>query len=208
PWRRWLDRDGDVFMPVEFSAAASRFGHSLVRPSYQLNDGTGSLPVVVAHPDLDPAAATHLGGLRALAEGLVVDWARFLGAGAQPARAIDTHLSRPLARLPGELGTEVPNRSLAWRNLGRGKRLALPSGQPRPRPPGPPRDLGTEGPNRSLAWRNLVRGKRLGLPSGQAVARAIGETPLDDSALRLAGAAAPLWFYVLAEAETVGEGRH
>jgi hypothetical protein len=170
PRRRWLDRDGDVFMPVEFSAAAYRFGHSLVRPSYQLNDGTGSLPVVVAHADLDPVAPTHLGGLRALPEGLVVDWARFLGAGAQPARAIDTHLSRPLARLPGELGTEVPNRS--------------------------------------LAWRNLVRGKRLGLPSGQAVARAIGETPLDDSVLRLAGAAAPLWFYVLAEAETVGEGRH
>jgi hypothetical protein len=169
PRRRWLDRDGDVFMPVEFSAAAYRFGHSLVRPSYQLNDGTGSLPVVVAHADLDPAAPTHLGGLRALPEGLVVDWARFLGASAQPARAIDTHLSRPLARLPGELGTELPNRS--------------------------------------LAWRNLVRGKRLGLPSGQAVARAIGETPLDDSALRLAGAAAPLWFYILAEAETVGEGR-
>jgi Animal haem peroxidase len=170
PRRRWLDRGGDVFMPVEFSAAAFRFGHSLVQPSYQLNDGTGSLPVVVAHPELDPAAATHLGGLRALPEGLVVDWAWFLGTDAQPARAIDTHLSRPLARLPGDLSAEVTNRS--------------------------------------LAWRNLVRGKRLGLPSGQAVARALGETPLDDSALRLAGAAAPLWFYVLAEAETVGEGRH
>ena len=126
------------------------------------------LPVVVA-ADLDPAAPTHLGGLRALPEGLVVDWARFLGTDAQPARAIDTHLSRPLARLPG---------------------------------------VGTEVPNRSLAWRNLVRGKRLGLPSGQAVARAIGTPPLHPATLRLAGAPAPLWYYVLAEAATLGDGRH
>jgi Animal haem peroxidase len=170
PRRRWLDHGG-VFVPVEFSAAAYRFGHSLVRPSYQLNGGAGALPVLLANPDLDPAAPTHLGGFRALPEGLVIDWARFFGPGAQPARAIDTHLSGPLARMPAD--------------------------------PGP----GTV-PSRSLAWRNLVRGKLLGLPSGQAVARAMGATPLDDGALRLAGAAAPLWFYVLAEAETDGGGRH
>jgi hypothetical protein len=55
----------------------------------------------------------------------------------------------------------------------------------------------------NLAERNLLRGKRLGLPSGQAVARAMGATPLTDAELGLSGpfaGAAPLWYYVLAEA--------
>ena len=34
---------GDGFMPIEFGAAAYRFGHSMVRPSYRANftSGTG-----------------------------------------------------------------------------------------------------------------------------------------------------------------------
>ncbi len=174
PQPRLFEHGGDPFVPVEFSGAAYRFGHSLVRPSYQLNAGGAILPVLSAHPDPDPTAATHLGGFRALPAELVIDWGRFLdglpGGPPQPARAIDTHLSPPLARLPAEVV-----------------------------PPG--------APSRSLAWLNLARGKRLGLPSGQAVARAMGQAPLDDGALRLGGAAAPLWFYVLAEAETIGQGQ-
>jgi hypothetical protein len=57
----------------------------------------------------------------------------------------------------------------------------------------------------SLAQRNLLRGKRLGLPSGQDVARAMGVPPIDDATLGLDdprwGGQAPLWFYVLKEAE-------
>jgi heme peroxidase len=60
---------------------------------------------------------------------------------------------------------------------------------------------------RSLAWLNLRRGKTMGLPSGQAVAAVLGAPPLDADVLQLAGAPAPLWYYVLAEAATVGEGR-
>jgi hypothetical protein len=173
PRPRLFDHGGDPFVPVEFSAGAYRFGHSLVRASYQLNQGSGSLQVLSAHADPDPAAATHLGGFRALPAALVIDWARFFelpGGPPQHARAIDTHLSWPLARLPAEVA-----------------------------PPG--------ATNRSLAWLNLARGRSLGLPSGQAVARAMGLTPLDDAVLRLGGAPAPLWFYVLAEAETVGGAR-
>lgn len=33
-------KSGQAFMPVEFSVAAFRFGHSMVRPSYSLNDTT------------------------------------------------------------------------------------------------------------------------------------------------------------------------
>jgi hypothetical protein len=61
-----------------------------------------------------------------------------------------------------------------------------------------------------LARRNLLRGKAVGLPAGQDVARAMGATPLGNAALGLEGAAwggkAPLWFYVLAEAEVQQQG--
>jgi hypothetical protein len=66
----------------------------------------------------------------------------------------------------------------------------------------------------SLAERNLIRGKRLGLPAGQDVARAMGLVPLTNVELGLpdpgnAGWAgkAPLWFYILREAEIREAGR-
>jgi hypothetical protein len=54
--------------------------------------------------------------------------------------------------------------------------------------------------NKSLARRNLLRGWRLKLPNGQAVARAMGERPLSRDELGFREPA-PLWFYVLKEAE-------
>ena len=33
------------FMPVEFSVAAYRFGHSMVRDNYVLNDGTHAVSI-------------------------------------------------------------------------------------------------------------------------------------------------------------------
>src|SRR6266481_9459310 len=35
----------EAFMPLEFSVAAYRFGHSMVRPGYRLNDETPPLPI-------------------------------------------------------------------------------------------------------------------------------------------------------------------
>ncbi len=48
----------------------------------------------------------------------------------------------------------------------------------------------------------------MGLPSGQAVARRLGVQPLSAEELRLGGAEAPLWFYVLREAERRRGGAH
>jgi Animal haem peroxidase len=63
----------------------------------------------------------------------------------------------------------------------------------------------------SLAARNLLRGKRLGLPAGQDVATAMGIAPLSNADLGLTdsrwGGKAPLWFYVLKEAELLGGRR-
>jgi hypothetical protein len=159
-------------MPAEFAAGAYRFGHTLVRPSYQVSDRAPQVRLFATGPDpLDP---THLGGFRPLPARLVVDWSRFLeldpAAPPQPARRLDTRLAGPLTSLPPGVG---------------------------------PR--GSAG--RSLAWLNLSRGNALGLPWGQAVAAALGAPALSRAALGLAGAPAPLWYYVLAEAATVGEGR-
>jgi hypothetical protein len=77
---------------------------------------------------------------------------------------------------------------------------------------------------RSLAARNLLRGQSMGMPSGQDVARAMGLIPILDKDLKVGKAieadqktnmpitasskfgkefedSAPLWFYVLAEAQ-------
>ena len=73
----------------------------------------------------------------------------------------------------------------------------------------------------NLAQRNLLRGLRMGLPSGQDVARSMGIEPIRDRDLRVGKAVvedwdsnptlasihdsfigrAPLWYYVLAEAQ-------
>ncbi|MCW7538073.1 hypothetical protein OOT46_09455 [Aquabacterium sp. A7-Y] len=61
-----------------------------------------------------------------------------------------------------------------------------------------------------LAQRNLIRGKSYGLPSGQAVATELGITPLDNARIGLTdprlGGQAPLWYYVLAEAQVLENG--
>ncbi len=62
----------------------------------------------------------------------------------------------------------------------------------------------------SLAERNLLRGKRLALPSGQRVAREMGVPALSNAQLGLGdeagwGGEAPLWYYMLKEAE-LGQG--
>lgn len=70
----------------------------------------------------------------------------------------------------------------------------------------------------SLPERNLRRGNAFSLPSGQRVAAALGLKPLSDADLAIEGKElkelgfparkAPLWYYVLKEAELTAEGRH
>ena len=65
-------------------------------------------------------------------------------------------------------------------------------------------------PTKHLAVRNTLRGKRVGLPSGQQVATAMRVTALSHTALGLTdsswGGEAPLWFYILKEAELLHDG--
>jgi hypothetical protein len=160
------NREGRPFMPVEFAVAAYRFGHSLIRPFYIIND-SGIVDV------FGPAGGFNLNGGRPIPSNLVIEWKNILdvdGSGtARKPRKIDTKLSIPLATLPGS---------------------AVP-------PPDP---------TTNLAVRNTLRGKRVGLPSGQQVARAMRVNVLSNATLGLSsdpgwGGEAPLWFYILKEAE-------
>lgn len=123
------------FMPVEFSGAVYRFGHSMVRNSYQTNQPhrgfENNAPIFdnTGEDDVD-----DLRGFRELRKTNVIQWDWFLqmtssapGLFPQMARKIDTKLANALTTLPiGPSG--ATDNILAFRNLKRGVSLGLPSG--------------------------------------------------------------------------------
>jgi hypothetical protein len=160
---------GDPFMPVEFAVGAYRYGHSQVRQTFRLNKKTESTLFGLLGSAFRP-----------LKPGEKVDWRYFFKIDKtkpQAARKIDGKLPASILDLP-----------------------FIPAGG-----------------EKSLASRNLLRGRSFCLPSGQAVARFLcgrcNHAPQvlgqDDLGLKGSGLReAPLWFYVLKEAEIVENGEH
>jgi hypothetical protein len=206
-------------MPIEFSVAAYRLGHSMIRGAYQWNrvfnstgpGGIASLLLLFTFSgtsgnfkpgsDLDNPEA---GATERLPTNWIADFRRlydFTEAGradlAPPAAAgggnvtkrIDTLLANPLAHLP------------KGAFAGRGTT---------------PPDI-----QLNLAFRNLTRANMVHLASGQQMAHLFGAQPLTaDQILHGSGGASldtltdaqktavttdtPLWFYILREAEVNG----
>ena len=114
--RRFYETGAEPAMPVEFSAAAYRFGHSMVRADYPLHPGAASVPVFTRADTV-----RHMGGFRPLPRDLSLDWPRFLSREI-PSMRIDRSLAPALLRLPPD------DASLPRLNLERGRALGLPSG--------------------------------------------------------------------------------
>ena len=122
------------FMPVEFSVAAYRFGHSMVRNAYQTNNPVRGFqnfaPIFDNTPGTD---GDDLRGFRPMLPENCIQWDWFLhmessgGPFPQMARKIDTKLSNALSFL-FEGMTGDPGNVLAFRNLKRGVAFDLPSG--------------------------------------------------------------------------------
>src|SRR3954449_5775693 len=188
------------YIPVEFSVAAYRFGHSQVRPSYRANFGTSASDpaqqffALIFDPSLaaDSDPADLRGGRRAPRR--FIDWQTFFDFGDGRVRhnkRIDTTLSTPLFDLLGQPAGEPV--SLATRNLLRNLTMEVPSGQrvaaAMRLPPLAPADLDELAPlglaHRTPLWFYVLReahvttgGERLGPVGGRIVAEVIiGLTP-------------------------------
>jgi len=217
--------EDEFFMPLEFSVAAFRFGHSMVRAAYDFNlnfnksgetDENGrpitfpaSLDLLFVFTALSGQFAEEFGGepTDTLPENWIIEWENFFDpqgrAGLNKARRIDTELVRPLTRLQSISGENEQDLAamLAVRNLLRGYLLRMPTGQAvaralRKKLKGV-RDIPVLTPKQIEENAKTFDEKQAEVGQAEVLRRRDGEL------LRRT----PLWYYILAEAAILRKGR-
>lgn len=194
---------GNAF-PLEFSVAAFRFGHTMVRNSYDYNEQFGR-PNSEATFDL-LFAFTGGGGFHGserVPGSWIIDWSRFVGTAPQDssdgkparnARSIDTELAPPLKEMTNAVEGDEPFdiqalfKHLARRNLRRGYNMKIVTGQAL---------------HRYLKDRGAVQSEPITDISTLFDHKPDLQQFLQNSASAL-HEKTPLWFYILAEAEALG----
>jgi hypothetical protein len=204
---KFYNPSGEPFMPLEFSVAAYRFGHTMVRAAYDHNRNFGRAAAGQTQAPLIPNASFDLlfaftgngnppfpvpGTTDTLPFNWIIEWDRFVDKGSSVpdhfARKIDTRLAPPLKEMVNE-GNAVT-------------------------------DVDIKAILKGLARRNLLRGYLLSIPTGQSVAQAMGITLLSEDELKQNNSDAlngvlddngflqktPLWYYLLKESEVRANG--
>ncbi|KAF3883836.1 MULTISPECIES: peroxidase family protein [Nostocales] len=191
-------RNGELFMPLEFSVAAYRFGHSLIRGAYDHNRNftDRDTPSRVANSTFDLlflfTGKGGLGGNPTLPFNWIIEWNRFADKGRasirgrNSARRIDTRLTKFLSDMQNEID---PAKTQAINDL-----------------------------LKHLAKRNLLRGYFLSIPTGQSLADKLGvkrltseelqrrNSPQMNQALAPFLEKTPAWYYILKESEIRANG--
>ncbi len=149
--------DDPCHLPLEFTGAAFRTGHSQTREDNRINKNTRK-------------NLFDLGAFEEMAE--FVDWRYLFDFGdgkVQYAKLIDTKIAKAFHDIPFILSKDKHERS--------------------------------------LPYRNLRRGVAYGLPSGEDLARRMCLEVIDvPECAKLGLRGTPLWYYILKEAEELGNG--
>ncbi len=191
-------------MPIEFSIAAFRLGHSMIRAAYNWNvafdNGSGFLGYLFEFS----AGGGNLAGAQRLASNWIADFRRLydFGEAGKPelevpegkfnrAMRIDTTLVNPLKNLPPEtfggpgVPFDDPRANLAFRNLTRARMVRLATGQQMAT------FLKQKGVNLTKLTKAEIRDGKNGADLS-LLTQAQLDAFLRDT---------PLWFYILREAE-------